>query len=224
MAKVFIIGDNEKLIEELSGFLSEKHEVSDALDGSTELIFEVTNYDREIKFNNLNYLQSTNTNSPIVSSSLCITLHDQLRAFTNPARLLGVGLYPSFSEADGIEVSNTKLSSQDHFSTLVDALTDLGKEVHHVEDRPGMVNLRVVTLIMNEAYQVLQEGTSNREDIDTAMKLGTNYPHGPIEWSEKIGIDLVYHILESMYNNFGDDRYRITPLLREMYLESKVQS
>lgn len=222
MAKVFIIGDNENLIKELSELLSGKHEVSDALDDSTELIFEITNYDKEIKFNNLNYIQSNNSNSPIVSSSLCITLHDQLRAFTDPSRLLGIGLYPSFSEAEGIEVSNTRLSSQDSFNSLVNSLLELGKEVHHVEDRPGMVNLRVVTLIMNEAYQVLQEGTSNRDDIDTAMKLGTNYPHGPIEWSEKIGLDLVYHILESMYNNFGDDRYRITPLLREMYLEMKV--
>lgn len=222
MSKVFIIGDNEKLIKELSDFLSSKHEVSEALDSSIDLIFEITNYDREIKFNNLNYIQSANTNSPIVSSSLCITLHDQLRAFTDPGRLLGIGLYPSFSETEGIEVSNTRLSSQDSFNSLVNSLLELGKEVHHVEDRPGMVNLRVVTLIMNEAYQVLQEGTSNRDDIDTAMKLGTNYPHGPIEWSEKIGLDLVYHILESMYNNFGDDRYRITPLLREMYLEMKV--
>jgi 3-hydroxybutyryl-CoA dehydrogenase len=55
------------------------------------------------------------------------------------------------------------------------------------------------------------------------MKLGTNYPHGPIEWSEMIGLDVVYHVLESMYNNYGDDRYRITPLLREMYLESLVK-
>jgi 3-hydroxybutyryl-CoA dehydrogenase len=136
---------------------------------------------------------------------------------------MGIGLYPTFSEAEGIEISNTRFTSGDDFNNLRSTLTELGKEVHHVEDRPGMVNLRVVTLIINEAYQVLQEGTSNREDIDTAMKLGTNYPFGPIEWSERIGLDVVYHVLESMYNNFGDDRYRITPLLREMYLESLVR-
>ena len=223
MSKVFIIGDNEDLIKELSNLLSEKHEVSESLDSSTDIIFEITNYDKEIKFNNLNYIQSNNTQSPIVSSSLCITLHDQLRAFSDPSRLFGAGLYPSFSETGGIEISNTKFSSQDSYNNVLNVFAETGKEVFHVEDRPGMVNLRVVTLIMNEAYQVLQEGTSNREDIDTAMKLGTNYPHGPIEWSEKIGLDLVYHILESMYNNFGDDRYRITPLLREMYLESLVK-
>ncbi|MCB0729267.1 MAG: 3-hydroxyacyl-CoA dehydrogenase, partial [Ignavibacteriae bacterium] len=93
-------------------------------------------------------------------------------------------------------------------------------EVSTVKDRPGMIAMRIITLIINEAYLVLQEGTSNREDIDTAMKLGTNYPHGPIEWSEMIGVDLVYNILLAMMNDFGDDRYRITPLLKEKYLES----
>ncbi|MCB0722178.1 MAG: hypothetical protein KDC42_07730 [Ignavibacteriae bacterium] len=222
MSKIFIIGDSDALKSELSGFLSQKHEITD-VPGSAEMIFEITNYDREIKFNNLNYIDQNNTTAPVVSASVCITLHEQLRSLGNTARLMGVGLYPTFSEVTGIEVSNTRFTSNDEFNSLVNTLTDLGKEVHHVEDRPGMVNLRVVTLIMNEAYQVLQEGTSNREDIDTAMKLGTNYPFGPIEWSERIGLDNVYHVLESMYNNFGDDRYRITPLLRELYLESMVK-
>lgn len=222
MSKIFIIGDSENLRAELSEFLSQKHEISDGAE-SAEIIFEITNYDREIKFNNLNLIDKSNSTAPVVSASLCITLHEQLRALSNPARLMGIGIYPTFSEAGGIEVSNTKFTSGDDFNNIVNALEELGKEVHHVEDRPGMVNLRVVTLIMNEAYQVLQEGTSNRDDIDTAMKLGTNYPHGPIEWSEKIGLDVVYHVLESMHNNYGDDRYRITPLLREMYLESLVR-
>lgn len=222
MSKIFILGDSENLRSELAGFLSQKHEISDTAD-SADIIFEITNYDREIKFNNLNYIDKNNSSAPVVSSSLCITLHEQLRSLSNPARLMGIGIYPTFSEAGGIEVSNTKFTTTDDFNNIVNALLELGKEVHHVEDRPGMVNLRVITLIMNEAYQVLQEGTSNRDDIDTAMKLGTNYPHGPIEWSERIGLDVVYHVLESMHNNYGDDRYRITPLLREMYLESLVR-
>lgn len=222
MSKIFIIGDNESLKSELSAFLSAKHDLSEAVD-TAEIVFEITNYDREIKFNNLNFIEKNNTTAPVVSTSLCLTLHEQLRFLSNPARLMGIGLYPTFSEAEGMEISNTKFTSPDDFSSLRNILSELGKEVHHVEDRPGMVNLRVVTLIINEAYQVLQEGTSNREDIDTAMKLGTNYPFGPIEWSERIGLDVVYHVLESMFNNFGDDRYRITPLLRELYLESLVR-
>jgi 3-hydroxybutyryl-CoA dehydrogenase len=85
-----------------------------------------------------------------------------------------------------------------------------------------MISLRIIAMIINEAYLVLQEGTSNRKDIDTAMKLGTNYPYGPIEWSEKLGIELVYNILKSMFDEYGDDRYRITPLLKEKYLEGLI--
>ena len=89
-----------------------------------------------------------------------------------------------------------------------------------VIDRTGMVSMRIIAMIINEAYLVLQEGTSDREGIDTSMKLGTNYPYGPIEWSERIGIDLIYFIMKSLLEEFGEDRYRITPLLKEKYLES----
>jgi 3-hydroxybutyryl-CoA dehydrogenase len=72
-------------------------------------------------------------------------------------------------------------------------------------------------MIINEAAQVYAEQTAGKEDIDTAMKLGTNYPNGPLEWADKLGIDLIYNILLSLYNEFHEDRYRPHPLLKEMH-------
>ena len=95
--------------------------------------------------------------------------------------------------------------------------------LNHPDKNPGADSLAKMVII-NEAYLVMQEGTSNKEDIDTAMKLGTNYPFGPIEWSEKLGVELVYNILASMLNEFGEDRYRITPLLREASISSRITS
>jgi len=71
-------------------------------------------------------------------------------------------------------------------------------------------------MIINEAVQVYDEKIASREDIDTAMKLGTNYPFGPLEWVDKIGIELIYNILLSLQRDFGDDRYRPHPRLKEM--------
>jgi 3-hydroxybutyryl-CoA dehydrogenase len=71
-------------------------------------------------------------------------------------------------------------------------------------------------MIINEAAQVYAEKIASREDIDTAMKLGTNYPFGPLEWADRIGIDLIYNILSSLQNSFGEDRYRPHPSLKEM--------
>jgi 3-hydroxybutyryl-CoA dehydrogenase len=73
-------------------------------------------------------------------------------------------------------------------------------------------------MIINEAYYTVQEGTANRDDIDQAMKLGTNYPMGPFEWCKKIGITDVYETLEALYNDTHDERYKICSLLKHDYL------
>jgi 3-hydroxybutyryl-CoA dehydrogenase len=215
---LFIIGDNDALASELKSFFGDKCQYALSPENA-DIVIEVTNYDKELKFNNLKYLEDNiSDDTLIISSSLCIPLTAQLRGVKNFNRLFGIGLYPTFSQVKGIECTKTNLSSQDY----INSINELFENVFWVEDRTGMINLRIVSLIINEAYLVLQEHTANETDIDTAMKLGTNYPFGPIEWSRRIGLDVVYNILQSMYNEYGDDRYRITPLLRERYLEWTV--
>ena len=63
---------------------------------------------------------------------------------------------------------------------------------------------------------------TTREDIDKAMKLGTNYPHGPFEWCERIGVKHVYEVLEAVYEDTKDERYMISPLLKKEYLSLSV--
>ena len=81
-----------------------------------------------------------------------------------------------------------------------------------------MVTPRIIFMIINEAYYTVQEGTATREDIDQGMKLGTNYPFGPFEWAEKIGLDNVYETLEAIYEDTKEERYKICPLLKREYL------
>lgn len=220
MEKIFIIGDDESLISELSEILKAKYDIADELSEDVEFVFELTNFNSEVKFNILNFIDEKNSKAIVISSSLCITALEQSVNTKYPERITGVSLYPTFSESKGIEIAKTNFTSEKNFEKVKALFKELGKEVHSVADRPGMVSMRIITMIINEAYLVLQEGTSNKDDIDTAMKLGTNYPFGPIEWSEKLGIELVYNILKSMFDTFGDDRYRITPLLKEKYLEA----
>jgi 3-hydroxybutyryl-CoA dehydrogenase len=222
MEKVFLIGDNQELISELSESLKFKYDIAEELDETVEFVFELTGYNSDVKFNILNFIDEKNSKAIIISNSLCITALEQSVNSNNPERIVGASMYPSFTETKGVEIARTKFTSDENFDKVKKLFENLEMEVSEVKDRPGMIAMRIITLIINEAYLVLQEGTSNREDIDTAMKLGTNYPHGPIEWSEMIGVDLVYNILLAMMNDFGDDRYRITPLLKEKYLESLI--
>lgn len=89
----------------------------------------------------------------------------------------------------------------------------LGRTPVVVADEPGLVAGRVLAMIINEAYYALGEGVSTREEIDTAMKLGTNYPFGPFEWASRIGTGALYRLLLSL-ESYGE-RYRPAPLLQK---------
>ncbi|MEI9806686.1 MAG: 3-hydroxyacyl-CoA dehydrogenase family protein [Bacteroidota bacterium] len=87
----------------------------------------------------------------------------------------------------------------------------LGKRTEWVPDIPGLITARVVASVINEAYFALEEKVSSKEEIDTAMKLGTNYPYGPFEWSEKIGIKNIYTLLGRLAEE--QERYEPAALL-----------
>jgi 3-hydroxybutyryl-CoA dehydrogenase len=93
----------------------------------------------------------------------------------------------------------------------------LGWSVVFIKDEPGLVSARVVSMIVNEAFFALEEGISTVEEIDVAMKLGTNYPYGPFEWLGKIGIPNIYRLLHKL--SAMDKRYSVAPLLEQKFLE-----
>jgi 3-hydroxybutyryl-CoA dehydrogenase len=129
--------------------------------------------------------------------------------------LFGFNGLPTFVNREILEVS---LYREDDKLTLQKLCDDLGTKHLAVADRVGMVTPRVIFMIINEAYFTVQEGTAQKEDIDQGMKLGTNYPFGPFEWSQRIGLQHVYELLEAVYEDTKDERYKICPLLKKEYL------
>ncbi len=87
------------------------------------------------------------------------------------------------------------------------------KTIEWVPDIPGFISARVVSMIINEAYFTLQDEVSSKEEIDIAMKLGTNYPYGPFEWSKKIGLQNVNDLLSNLVKT--DSRYEPAALLKK---------
>jgi 3-hydroxybutyryl-CoA dehydrogenase len=98
-------------------------------------------------------------------------------------------------------------------ATVQEIFTQLQWKYQLVPDIPGMITPRVLAAIINEAYYTLGAEVSTKPEIDTAMKLGTSYPYGPFEWSEKIGLAHIYRLLKELSSK--DERYAIAPLLRE---------
>ncbi|HEY8640695.1 MAG TPA: 3-hydroxyacyl-CoA dehydrogenase [Solirubrobacterales bacterium] len=98
----------------------------------------------------------------------------------------------------------------------------LGLHVEWVGDSPGLVLGRIVCQLINEAAFALQKGVGSAADIDTAMRLGFNYPHGPLEWGDAIGLDHVLAVLDALREELGEERYRAAPLLRRMVAEGRL--
>lgn len=132
------------------------------------------------------------------------------------ATLFGFNGMPTFLNRPLLEASLRK--SEDKKSLEI-ICQKLGTAYTLVEDRVGLVTPRIICMIINEAFYTVQEGTASREDIDMAMKLGTNYPFGPFEWCKRIGIRHVYELLQAVYDDTKDERYRICPLLKQEYLQ-----
>lgn len=113
------------------------------------------------------------------------------------------------------EILEAVVPAEDSLSDLERICQRLGTSFEVVGDQAGLVTPRVICMIINEAYLTLAEGTATRQDIDLAMKLGTNYPLGPFEWGERIGLANVVDVLRAAYEETRDERYRICPLLIE---------
>jgi 3-hydroxybutyryl-CoA dehydrogenase len=136
--------------------------------------------------------------------------------YEDPSRVCGFGYLPPLADAGVLEVANGLRTSDKATAATVAMVRALGKDVALVADGAGLVAPRIVSLIVNEAAYALTEGVASAEDIDLAVRLGANYPHGPLEWADLIGVDEVCAIITAMEDEFGEDRYRPAPLLRKM--------
>jgi 3-hydroxybutyryl-CoA dehydrogenase len=118
--------------------------------------------------------------------------------------------WPGFLKRAIIEASCSTESLKTDAEKIAAALN---KKIDWVPDIPGFISARVVSMIINEAYFALQENISTKEEIDVAMKLGTNYPFGPFEWSEKIGLKNIYDLLKELSKT--NSRYQPATLLEK---------
>ncbi len=90
----------------------------------------------------------------------------------------------------------------------------LGKEVSAIDDAPGLVVMRTVAMLANEAADAVQQRIGTREDVDLAMLKGVSYPRGPLAWADAIGLSRILQVIDQLARAYGEDRYRASPLLR----------
>jgi len=140
---------------------------------------------------------------PVIINSVSKTLQE----LNAPSNVLRINGWNGFLARNKWEIAGLINEAVEEISTA------LGKQLISVPDEPGLVSARVIAMIVNEAYFTLEDQISTKEEIDIAMKLGTNYPHGPFEWGDKIGTGSIYTLLKQLSTN--DIKYTPARLLKE---------
>ena len=126
---------------------------------------------------------------------------------TNPS-FVRINGWNSFLKSNLIEASATTTEAKQKAEAV---LVQFNKKMEWLSDVPGFVTPRVISMIINEAFISLEEGVSTKEEINTAMKLGTNYPYGPFEWGQIIGLKNITSLLQKL--SITEKRYKPSSLL-----------
>lgn len=127
-----------------------------------------------------------------------------------PESYIRINAWPGFLKREMIEFS---AANNEDAKQAEEVFKSLNRKFRRAPDVCGMISARIICNIINEAYYALGEGISSKDEIDTAMKLGTNYPYGPFEWSKKIGLRNVYHLLKKLREE--NCLYSIAPKLED---------
>ena len=208
----------EKMTEEV------KEEILSRISGTTDmslaadcdLVVEAAIENMKIKkeiFAELDSICKPETILASNTSSLSIT--EVASATSRPEKVIGMHFFNPAPVMKLVEIIRGMATSQETFDTVKELSLAIAKEPVEVAEAPGFVVNRILIPMINEASFILQEGIASVEDIDTAMKFGANHPMGPLALGDLIGLDVCLAIMDVLYNETGDTKYRASSTLRK---------
>lgn len=204
--KIVVLGPKDLLSELLSNY-SEENGIVNPVETAGEFLFhpDADAY-FDLGFENTaerKQLLNKLLPKPVFINSVIQTLAETGDSF------IRINGWPTFLKRSIVEAS-----ANDTFKAKAgQIIASLNKTIDWIPDVGGFISARVISMVINEAYFALQESVSTKEEIDIAMKLGTNYPYGPFEWSEKIGLKNIHDLLASLGKT--SKRYQPALLLKK---------
>ncbi|HKW43740.1 MAG TPA: 3-hydroxybutyryl-CoA dehydrogenase [Thermoplasmata archaeon] len=204
-------GEVDGILSKIRGVVDLKEAVAGA-QVVIEAVFEKMEIKREL-YRELDALCALDVVFASNTSSLSIT--EMASATKRADRVIGMHFFNPAPVMKLVEVIRGSETSDATVDLIKGLCARLGKEAVEVRESPGFVVNRLLVPMMNEAFNLLQEGVASAADIDKAMKLGTNMPMGPFELADYTGLDIGLDVMEVLHRETGDPKFRPSPLLRK---------
>lgn len=202
--------DKEAILERITGTTDL------ALAADCDLVIEAAVENMEIKKSIFSELDRICKESAILASNTSsLSITEVASATKRPDKVIGMHFFNPAPVMKLVEIIRGMATSKETFESVKEISTAIGKEPVEVAEAPGFVVNRILIPMINEASFILQEGIASVEDIDTSMKYGANHPMGPLALGDLIGLDVCLAIMDVLYNETGDSKYRASSLLRK---------
>lgn len=202
--------DKEAILSRISGTTDMK------LAADCDLVVEAAIENMKIKKEIFAELDSICKESTILASNTSsLSITEVASATKRPDKVIGMHFFNPAPVMKLVEIIRGIATSQETFDAVKELSVAIGKEPVEVAEAPGFVVNRILIPMINEATFIYQEGIASVEDIDAAMKYGANHPMGPLALGDLIGLDVCLAIMDVLFNETGDSKYRASSILRK---------
>ena len=152
----------------------------------------------------------------LASNTSSISITAIAAATKRPEKVLGMHFFNPAPAMKLVEVIRGARTNDETFKAVYDCAAEVGKSPVEVGEAPGFVVNRILFPMINEAIMVLENGIASKEDIDTGMRFGANHPMGPLALADLVGLDICLAIMETIFTETGDSKYRPALTMKKM--------